>query len=155
MMSVKMERVLNNLSTQYMPFTLLSKERLSEVVNVVRFVELREGEILQIRGGKANDYLYVVEGHLEVVQCGSVRSFCGPQDTQHHPFILPSSPSTATIIARQDSIICHADREMLDDLIAWDEVVHLMEDTDADLHERLEQAKTSFVLVRRVMLTTL
>ena len=47
MMSVKMERVLDNLSSHYMPFTLLSKERLSEVVNVVRFVELRKGEILQ------------------------------------------------------------------------------------------------------------
>ena len=55
MMSIKMERVLNNLSSHYMPFTLLSSERLSEVVNVVRFMELRQGEILQLRGGKAND----------------------------------------------------------------------------------------------------
>ena len=46
MMSVKMERVLDNLSSHYMPFTLLSKERLSEVVNIVRFVELREGDAL-------------------------------------------------------------------------------------------------------------
>ena len=46
MISVKMERVLENLSTHYMPFTLLSKERLSEVVNVVRFIELRQDEIL-------------------------------------------------------------------------------------------------------------
>lgn len=116
-MSVKLERVLNNLSTNYMPFTLLSRERLSEVVNVVRFIELRAGEILQLRGGKANDYLYVVEGRLEVVQCGSVRSLTGPEDTQNKPFFLPNSPATATIIARQDSIICHADREMLGDLI--------------------------------------
>lgn len=148
MMSVKMERVLDNLSANYMPFTLLSKERLSEVVNVVRFVELREGEILQIRGGKANDYLYVVEGHLEVIQCGSVRSFCGPEDTRNKPFILPSEPTTATIIARADSIICHADREMLDNLIAWDEVVHLSEDGDAELHDRLELVRNSLVFRR-------
>jgi len=148
MMSVKMERVLDNLSTNYMPFTLLSKERLSEVVNIVRFIELREGEILQIRGGKANDYLYVVEGHLEVIQCGSVRSFTGPEDTRNKPFILPSAPATATIIARADSIICHADREMLDDLIAWDEVVHLSEDGDSELHDRLELVRNSLVFRR-------
>lgn len=148
MMSVKMERVLDNLSSNYMPFTLLSKERLSEVVNIVRFVELREGEILQIRGGKANDYLYVVEGNLEVIQCGSVRSFAGPDDTRNKPFILPNAPATATIIARADSIICHADREMLDDLIAWDEVVHLSEETDSELHERLELVRNSLVFRR-------
>ncbi|WJW74978.1 cyclic nucleotide-binding domain-containing protein [Thiohalobacter sp. IOR34] len=148
MMSKKMEHVLDNLSRHYMPFTLLSPERLSEVVSVVRFVELREGEILQIRGGKANDYLYVVEGQLEVIQCGSVRSFCGPQDTRSRPFILPSEPNTATILARQDSIICHADREMLDNLIAWDEVVHLSEETDAELHERLELVRNSLVFRR-------
>ncbi|MDT8386180.1 MAG: cyclic nucleotide-binding domain-containing protein [Thiogranum sp.] len=148
MLSIKLERVLDNLSTNYMPFTLLSRERLSEVVNVVRFIELREGEILQIRGGKANDYLYVVEGRLEVVQCGSVRSFAGPEDTQNKPFILPNAPATATIIARQNSIICHADREMLDNLIAWDEVVHLSEDQDEDLHQRLELVRNSLVFRR-------
>lgn len=148
MMSVKLERVLDNLSTHYMPFTLLSKERLSEVVNIVRFIELREGEILQLRGGKAKDYLYVVEGNLEIIQCGSVRSYCGPEDTQSRPFILPSAPSTATVVARKDSIICHADREMLNDLIAWDEVVHLSEDSDDELHERLELVRNSLVFRR-------
>ena len=148
MMSVKMERVLDNLSSHYMPFTLLSPERLSEVVNVVRFVELRKDEILQIRGGKDNDYLYVVEGRLEIVQCGSVRSFTGPEDTRNRPFILPNAPATATIIAREDSIICHADREMLNDLIAWDEVVHLSEDVDDALHERLELVRNSLVFRR-------
>lgn len=148
MMSVKLERVLDNLSTHYMPFTLLSKERLSEVVNIVRFVELREGEIMQIRGSEANDYLYVVEGHLEVIQRGSIRSFTGPEDTRNHPFILPSAPSTATIVARQNSIVCHADRAMLDNLIAWDEMVHLSEETDDTVHDRLELVRNSLVFRR-------
>ncbi len=127
MISVKLERVLDNLSAHYMPFTLLSKDRLSEVVNIVRPVELREGEIMQIRGSEANAYLYVVEGHLEVIQRGSMRSFTGPEDTRNHSFILPNAPATATIVARENSIICHADRAMLDNLIAWDEMVHLSE----------------------------
>jgi CRP-like cAMP-binding protein len=148
MISVKLERVLENLSSHYMPFTLLSKERLSEVVNIVRFVELRRGEIMQLRGSEANDYLYVVEGHLEVIQHGSIRSFAGPEDTRNRPFILPGAPATATIVARQNSIICHADRAMLDNLIGWDEVVHLSEDTDEELRDRLELVRNSLVFRR-------
>jgi len=148
MMSIKLEHVLDNLSSNYMPFTLLSKERLSEVVNIVRFVELREGEIMQIRGSEANDYLYVVEVHLEIIQRGSIRSFTGPEDTRNHPFILPSAPATATIVARKHSIVCHADRAMLDDLIAWDEMVHMTEDSDSELHDRLELVRNSLVFRR-------
>ncbi len=148
MISIKLTRVLENLSSHYMPFTLLSRERLSEVVNIVRFMELREGEIMQIRGSSANDYLYVVEGHLEVIQRGSIRSFTGPEDTRNRPFILPSAPATATIVARQNSIVCHADRAMLDNLIAWDEMVHLSEDTDSELHDRLELVRNSLVFRR-------
>ena len=112
MMSVKMERVLANLSSHYMPFTLLSPERLSQGVNVVHFVELRKDESLQIRGGKDNDYRYVVEGRLEIAQCGSVRFFNGPEDqkptfhsaqcagyrNQHRPrgfHYLPRGPGNA------------------------------------------------------------
>ena len=42
MLSVKMEKVLENLTSHYMPFTLLSQARISEVVNVVRFIEMRD-----------------------------------------------------------------------------------------------------------------
>jgi rhodanese-related sulfurtransferase len=103
---------------------------------------------MQIRGSAANDYLYVVEGHLEVIQHGSIRSFTGPEDTRNHPFMLPCAPATATIMARQNSIICHADRAMLDNLIAWDEMVHLTEETDTELHDRLELVRNSLVFRR-------
>ena len=110
-----MERVLDNLSSHYMPFTLLSKERLSEVVNTVRFVELRKDEILQIRGGKGNDYLYVVEGRLEIVQCGSVHSFTSPRTpgTGHsfcpahrrRPPLLPAKTPSSAMLTGRCSII--------------------------------------------------
>ena len=67
MFSIKMEHVLDRLSRHYQPFNLLSEERLREVVNIVRFIELREGEIFQIAGGQDHDYLFVVEGRLEVI----------------------------------------------------------------------------------------
>lgn len=153
MMSVKLEHVLDNLSRHYQPFTLLSRERLSEVVNIVRFVEMRKGEIFQITGGKGHDYLFVVEGQLEVIYTGAIKSIAGPDDTRKRPVLLPPSPSTSTLVAREDSIICHADRDLLDKLISWDEVVHLMEDTDAEMYRLMDKVRNSLVF-RRLPLET-
>ncbi len=149
MMSAKMEHVLDNLASHYQPFTLLSKERLSEVVNIVRFIEMREGEIYQMRGGKAHDYLFVIEGSLEGIERGAIRSIAGPEQTRKRPVLLPMAPDTSTLMARANTIICHADREMLDDLISWDEVMHLMEDSeDEELVHRMEQVRNSLVFRR-------
>lgn len=153
MMSVKLERVLDNLSRNYQPFTLLSRERLSEVANIVRFVEMRKGEIFQITGGKGHDYLFVVEGQLEIIYSGAIKSVAGPQDTRKRPVLLPPTPSTSTLVAREDSIICHADRDLLDKLISWDEVVSMMEETDVEMHRLMEQVRNSLVF-RRLPLET-
>lgn len=148
MISVKMEKVLDNLTTHYMPFTLLSKERMSEVVNIVRFIEMREGEIFQITGGVGKDYLFVIEGSLNVITDGDVRSVDGPEETRKAPIILNTKPSTSTVVARSDSIICHADRELLDELISWDEIVHMMEETDEELAHQLDKVRNSLVFRR-------
>lgn len=153
MMSVKLERVLDNLSRNYQPFTLLSRERLSEVANIVRFVEMRKGEIFQITGGKGHDYLFVVEGQLEIIYSGAIKSVAGPQDTRKRPVLLPPTPSTSTLVARENSIICHADRDLLDKLISWDEVVSMMEETDVEMHRLMEQVRNSLVF-RRLPLET-
>jgi rhodanese-related sulfurtransferase len=148
MMSAKLSHVLDRLSKHYQPFTLLSQERLREVVSIVRFVEMREGEIFQITGGTDQDYLFVVEGRLEVIYSGAVKSIAGPDDTSKRPVLLPAAPATSTLVAREDSIICHADREMLDKLISWDEVVHMMEDTGEDTAKLLERVRNSLVFRR-------
>jgi len=151
MESIKMDRVIENLIQNFYPFNLLTPERISEVTNLVRFIEMREGEIFQIRGGQGHDYLFMVEGQLELIQSGSVRSVAGPEETHKRPLTLPAAPATCTVVAKSDVIICHADREMLDDLIAWDEVVHVTEDGDPDLHRRIEKVRNSLVFKRLPM----
>lgn len=146
MQSIKMERVIENLTKNYFPFSLLTEDRAQEVANLVRFMEMKEGEIFQILGGKGHDYLFVVEGSLELICCGEIRS-ANKEDTKKRPIILPKIPNTSTIVAREDAIICHADREMLDNLIAWDEVVHDSEH-DTELHERIEKIRNSLVFKR-------
>lgn len=148
MISTKMEKVLNNLTSNYMPFTLLSPERITEVINAVRFIEMRENEIYQITGGKGNDYLFVIEGSLNIITQGDVRCVEGPEETRRSPIIMESKPATSTIVARSNCIVCHADREMLDDLISWDEFVHMMEDENKSLAKALDKVRNSLVFRR-------
>ena len=148
MISTKLEKVLNNLTSNYMPFTLLSPERVAEVVNAVRFIEMRKNEIYQITGGKGKDYLYVVEGSLNIIVSGEIRSVQGPEETRKAPIIMSPSPATSTIVARTNCIVCHADREMLDDLISWDEFVHMMEDSNKPLASALDQVRNSLIFRR-------
>jgi rhodanese-related sulfurtransferase/signal-transduction protein with cAMP-binding, CBS, and nucleotidyltransferase domain len=150
MLSVKMSKVVENLTVNFYPFNLLTPERVSEVTNLVRFLEMREGEIFQLHGGKGNDYLFVVEGSLEIIQSGSI-STATPEKTKKRPISLPHEPASTTLLARANTIVCHADREMLDDLISWDEVVHLSEDVDTELHDRIESIRNSLVFKKLPM----
>jgi CRP-like cAMP-binding protein len=148
MISRKLGKVLDNLIYHFLPFTLLSPERLAEVVNIVRIVEMREGEIFQITGGAGNDYFYVIEGALSVITDGEVRSIDGPEETHRSPIILKPKPRTSTVVARSDCIICHVDRGMIDDLISWGEVARMMEDTNEELARQLERVRNSLVFRR-------
>lgn len=148
MLSIKLEKVLENLTSHYMPFTLLSPERVAEVVNAVRFIEMRKNEIYQITGGKGKDYLYVIEGSLNIITNGDIRSVKGPEETRKSPIMMEPEPATSTIVARTNCIICHADREMLDDLISWDEFVHMMEDSNETLASTLDKVRNCLVFRR-------
>lgn len=148
MISTKMEKVLENLTSNYMPFTLLSPERINEVINAVRFVEMRENEIYQMTGGKGKDYLFVIEGSLNIITSGNIRSIQGPEETRKSPIIMEPKPATSTLVARSNCIVCHADREMLDDLISWDEFVHMMEDDNQVLASALDKVRNSLVFRR-------
>jgi rhodanese-related sulfurtransferase/signal-transduction protein with cAMP-binding, CBS, and nucleotidyltransferase domain len=147
MISVKFERIVKKLFRNYFPFTMLSRLRLTEVVNVVRFIELRAGEIFQMKGSKGYDYLYVIEGSIEIILVDG-KTISGPQETRRKPIVLPPIPDTSTVLAKENSIICHADREMLDNLMSWDEIVQQMSDSGNELAKRLNQVRNSLVFRR-------
>lgn len=147
-MSVKLQRVLDKLSSHYKPFTDLSKDRLSEVCNLIRFIELREGEILQLRGTEYEDYLYVLEGTVEIVSSGSIHTICTADNSEKKPYVLPSAPSIVNLIATKDCIVCHAERKLLDDMIAWDEVYSNAQVHDVEASKKMEKVRNSLVFRR-------
>jgi len=143
----KIKRVINTLVAHYRPFNLLSPERIPEIADIARFIELRNGEIFQIRLGKSRDYLFVVEGSIDVILTGGIVSLVNAKEQRSRSFTLPCEPGTCTLVARGEALICHVDREMLDKLISWDEVVQMHEDdADQEMYWRLNMLRNSLVL---------
>jgi rhodanese-related sulfurtransferase len=120
--STKLKRVLFKLSNLYFPFNNLSPERLQEIVNHIRIIELNQDEILQIKGSNSQDYLYLLEGKMDVICSGSIESITDPTATQRTPVLLPTNSASCSILAKEDCIICHANRDTLDTIIAWDHI---------------------------------
>jgi len=118
--STKLKKVLFKLSNLYFPFNNLSPERLQEIVNHIRIIELQQDEILQMRGCRSQDYLYLMEGEIDIVCQGSIRTITNPQETQRCPVLLPDEKSSCSVIAKTNCIISHANRDILDTIIAWD-----------------------------------
>lgn len=122
--STKLKKILLKLSNLYFPFNNLSAERLQEIINHIRIIELKQDEILQMRGSRSQDYLYLLEGEIDIIYEGTIRTIGKPEDTQRSPVLLPGEKSSCSIIARTDCIISHANREILDTIIAWDHIGH-------------------------------
>ena len=119
-LSIKLKKVLHKLGQFYFPFNHLSNERLQEILNHIRIIELQQDEILQIKGGDSQDYLYLIEGQIDVVCDGNIQMLTHPEETQRRPVLLPDKQQRCSILARDNSIICHAKRDSLDTIIAWD-----------------------------------
>ncbi len=144
----KTKHILDKLIRNYVPFNLLSPERADEVANVVRFLEMRCGDIFQMNPGKARDFLFVVEGELKIIEDGSVRTGIVPNSTRTQALKLATAPKTSTLIAVRDTTVCLADSDMLDELLAWDEIVHYTEEADVRLHDALEGVRDTLAFRR-------
>jgi rhodanese-related sulfurtransferase/signal-transduction protein with cAMP-binding, CBS, and nucleotidyltransferase domain len=145
--STKLGRILDNL-IQQPPFNQLSEERLTEVLNLVRLIEMRPGELFQVQGGKDNDYLFVIEGRIELIGQGEIRSGLTPEDTRKRPVMLPQAPATTTLLARERVTLCHADRQVMDDLISWEAMINDQASMDETVHARMEMVRNSLVFRR-------
>jgi rhodanese-related sulfurtransferase/mannose-6-phosphate isomerase-like protein (cupin superfamily) len=140
-----MDKMMDALIHHYQPFNLLSEDRLSELVNLIRFVELHNGELFQMRVDKGSDCLFVVEGQVEVIRNGAIHSLLS---TPKQPLILSKSDGSVTILARENTIVCHVERQVIDRLISWDVVISNISDDDTSVRQRMERVRNSLVFRR-------
>jgi rhodanese-related sulfurtransferase len=146
--STKMASLVRALCTNYFPFNKLSENRVLEVINLVRFVEMHKGEMFQINESKSHNCLYILRGSVEIIQSGSIKSHIGPSDTKNRPMLLLAAPNTSTLRANEHSVLCLADREMLDDIISWDDTFNTIEDVTVEIFERINLIRNSLIFRR-------
>ncbi|MFA5171550.1 MAG: cyclic nucleotide-binding domain-containing protein [Sulfuriferula sp.] len=146
--NLKMDRILGILIRHYAPFNQLSDERLSELVNLIRFVELHSGELFQIRAGKGSDCLFVLEGHVDVIRDGVIQTLVRSTHTPGQALVLSKDSGATTLVARENSIVCHVERQMIDRLISWDVVTSNIQEGAHEVRQRMERVRNSLVFRR-------
>ncbi len=146
--SSKMDSLVRTLCTEHFPFNKLTENRVLEVINLVRFVEMHKGEMFQINESKSHNCLYMLRGSVEIIQSGSIKSHIGPAATRNRPMLLLAAPNTSTIKANEHSVLCLADREMLDDIISWDDTFNTIEDVTVEIFGRINLIRNSLIFRR-------
>lgn len=125
MKCANIEKIVKFLVKNYPPFSFLSPNRINDVIEIIRFIDLRKGEKLHLKSNRKNDYLFLIEGRIDVSLSNGVASLMNFDDKNYKPFLLPASIEYCMLVANEDAVACHVDREMLDKLISWDEVVNM------------------------------
>lgn len=110
------------LQQRFSPFNRLSVTALLQANEALRPLRLHSGEEITLRGPQPHpDHLFLVEGRVEL------RLADGDQivsaDEQRHPIVLPGNGGRLTLVALQDSLLVHVNTSLLDEVIAWDQMV--------------------------------
>ncbi len=121
------------------PFSALSIPRADEAGDALRLFDLITGEVLTLSGATKDDYLYVLEGSVELSSKDGFHIKLGVNDTKPMPFSFPGPVITVT--ATEDTILCHADSGMLDHLLAWDNLTAVRPIEGPEAHSRMDQLK--------------
>ena len=143
----ELNKIIEHLTQNFTPFNQLSKERIPEIADALRVIEMQKGEIFQLESDTGGDYLFLLKGHLDLVLSTGAVSLLNTENSNNRPFILPSTSYPATLVAGSDVIVCHVNRVMLDKLASWSEVTHLYDDEgNQEIFLRLGKLKNCLVL---------
>ena len=128
MRGTRINNIIDHLAEHFAPFAELAKERLRELGDASRILEMQQGEIFQLKADAGGDYLFLIRGHLDVVIEDSEISLVNSEYSKSRPFVIPSSNQSISLHATDDVVVCHVNREMVDRLLSWSEVTQLYED---------------------------
>jgi rhodanese-related sulfurtransferase len=143
----QIEKAIKTLVRKYPPFNRLSAERMEDIVDMARFFVLQKGEFLQLTSSAKSDYLYLIEGRLDIQMPNGTVSLLNETDHGNKPFTLPANIEQCKLRALDDVMACHIDRSLLDKMISWDEVVQQhANDVDQELASRLRKIRNCLLL---------
>lgn len=118
------EKIIRLMAQRFIDFQGVSAKALQDSLSVFRLFELREGEALRIGGSVGQDHLLIVLGRVQIGgdAWDAARS-------AHTPLVMPSAPAWMEINALDDSVLCHLDMDLLDILLAQEQLIETSADT--------------------------
>jgi rhodanese-related sulfurtransferase len=143
-MSAKTDEIIRIMKDEFFVFRGVSEKSLRESLQVFRMFELREGETLKICGSDLGDDLYVVIGEVEAISPDGGKTILTPQSSKIRPVILPSYPKTLTIVAREDSFVCHVEVALLDYLLIMEGILNNLEGASIARHVEVAHKSSVF-----------
>jgi len=147
MRGFELNKIIEHLAANFVPFNQLSRERIPEIADAIRIIEMYKGEIFQLKSENNGDYLFLLKGHVDLILPTGSISLLNTENSQNRPFVLPATSFASTLVAGDDVIVCHVNREVLDKLISWSEVTQLYNDEgNEEIFLRLSKLKNCLVL---------
>lgn len=121
-MGIRVDGIIALMKERFDDFRGISAHALQHSLQVYRLFELREGEQLAISGSGDQDHLLVVLGRVQIDSLPERAIVLDSQGTAAHPFVLPPPPALTRVTAIDDSVLCHLDIDLLDILLAEEQV---------------------------------
>lgn len=130
------------------PMSLLSGNRAAEALDSLNVYTLNPGEAITLRPGKASDFLYVLEGNVEVAPANADAVLIDPASTRERAFNLSPEMAPVTVSARTDAVVCRADGEVMDYLLSWETLSGGEEQSEDFARDRISAVRRSLAFRR-------
>lgn len=106
-------------------FHSFEMEKVDIAAEAVRIIELNKDETLELRPAGNQDYLYLIDGHMDIEMPEGNVSLVPCTDNDCKPLVLTEETNSFRLTAKQHSIACHVDRSKLDEIISLHEMIQM------------------------------
>ena len=115
------DSVLEFLHNNYKPFNELMILTLLRSEKALRVLNINHGEEFVLRGGSIPDYLYVIQGEVEIEKNNNSDRLNAMENLGSF-YLFPPNNGFLKINAVTDSTIVQVNSEMLMDMLSWDQL---------------------------------
>jgi len=134
----------HELLARFSPFNTLTYEYLSKVIEKASLKEYGKGNIIFKRGRELKESLYLVSGHVDLIDSQFAITPITSEDDSHKVPLNSVSPTKVSAVAKSPVIILSVESDFSDLVLAWSES-GIEEPVDAvssqDEHEEFEAAE--------------
>jgi rhodanese-related sulfurtransferase len=130
------------------PFSSLSGQRVQEALESLRVIDLGPGESITVKARTGTEYLYVVDGEVDVAVGGGSAVRYRPTDDETKPIMLEPGGAAVTIASAGNALLARVESDVLDYLVSWDTLGRGLGTESDDVQYRVAAVRRSLAFRR-------